>query len=262
MVMPPWQCEGAGSPGGNEGADIFGMLAASQQMRTNSYRAGRSTGVQLKFHCGESIAAFLHRPLSPTSVYVVTPQIATVISAGSAKCHNLDGYILCSKQDDFGLGATHWEPQTTFWIRSHYKTILMRDPTDQELAKWNRTLDQSPQSRADFFVDLLTSPEFERRSIPRFWAYLDTKGRWPTRAEWVENDAAQPLAGAGSPEHLHAPRDRNRAIVYMLYFALLGRDPDIYGLASWPDSLAHLPLKQVVLLLLDSQEYKIHEYLH
>jgi len=262
IVMPPWQCDPSVSPGGRWGFETFGLLAASGKMRTNSYYSGRP--IDQGFLCGESISTLTQRPLSSASVYVVTPAIATrITSSGSGRCHNLDGFILCSAKDDFGLGTARWEPQTQFWIRNHFKTILGRNPTDAELAKWTNALEQGTQSPAGFFVDLLTSTEFEHSSLPRLWAYLDGRGRGPTLAEWGKSDIPQRMPGSGDVrENKHALPDRNRAIVYMLYFAVLQRDPDPVGLSGWSEALAHTSLQNVISGFLDSPEYRSRDYLH
>jgi hypothetical protein len=260
VVMPPFQCRPDESPGGEEGVEVLGMLAAAQKMRTNSYRAGRLTGAEVRFHCDESVSTFSHKPLSPTSVYVVTPQIAVVIASGSGKCHNLDGFILCSAKDDFGLGPAHWETSTRFWIRSRFKTIFMRDATEQELTKWTKALEEHEKSSSDFFVDLLTSPEFEHHSLPRFGAFLSRQGRWPTRSEWMTPDLLQPNSDKGINGG-NAAHDRTLATVYMLYFAVLERDPDPVGLSSWTEAINNrVPLKNVVLGFLSSQEYGSNGY--
>jgi hypothetical protein len=108
VVLPAWQCDNSGSPGGIPGYEIFGMLAAAQKMRTNSYDSARYTEVSREFHCQKAIADLSMRPLSPDSAYVVTPALAEVIAlgpTGPGKCHDLDGFILCSVKSDFGLSA-------------------------------------------------------------------------------------------------------------------------------------------------------------
>jgi hypothetical protein len=109
LVFPPWQCaaSGADTPGGPDGFRIFGMLAVSQRMRTNSYYAARHSAASLAFHCDQALKDFMHKPLSPDAAYVVSPTIARLIAAGPTgphACHPLDGFILCSTKTDFGLG--------------------------------------------------------------------------------------------------------------------------------------------------------------
>ena len=77
-------------------------------MRTNSYSAGRYSRAGTEFHCKQSVALLAERPLSPDTAYVVTPALAAVIAqgpTGPGKCHELDGFILCSSKTDFGLNA-------------------------------------------------------------------------------------------------------------------------------------------------------------
>ena len=107
LVFPPWQC-GDDSPGGVDGYRIFGLLAASQRMRTNSYFAARYSASSLAFHCDEAVQDLQRKPLSPDSVYVLSPSVAwTFLAAGPTglrACHTLDGFIVCSAKTDFGLG--------------------------------------------------------------------------------------------------------------------------------------------------------------
>src|SRR5215472_17022170 len=53
LVLPPWQCGLEASPGGGDGFATFGMLAAAQHMRTNSYYASRYSPRSIAWHCGE-----------------------------------------------------------------------------------------------------------------------------------------------------------------------------------------------------------------
>jgi len=106
VVLPAWQCGPRFSPGGVYGYRTFGYLATDQKMRTNSYYTARYTGAALDYHCNRSIAEFANQPLSSDTAYVVTPAIADQIAkgpTGNGKCHDLDGFILCSPRTDFGL---------------------------------------------------------------------------------------------------------------------------------------------------------------
>ena len=106
VVLPAWQCGTRFTPGGEDGFRIFGLLAVTQRMRTNSYYSGRYTEANRDFHCKQSIAALANRPLSPDTAYVVTPALAAVIAkgpSGPGKCHDVDSFILCSTKTDFGL---------------------------------------------------------------------------------------------------------------------------------------------------------------
>lgn len=106
IVLPAWQCVANASPGGPEGYRTFGFLAVSQKMRINSYQSARYTQAARDFHCNQSIAELSRRPLAPDSVYVVSPEVAAAIAqgpTGPGKCHDLDGFIVCSTKTDFGL---------------------------------------------------------------------------------------------------------------------------------------------------------------
>src|SRR5262249_55415977 len=107
IVLPAWQC--AGSPGGQRGFRTFGLLAASQALRTNSYFAGRYAEPNQREHCGRALAALVDRPLASDSAYVVSPELVPIIDAGPSgpgNCHDVDDFVLCSVSDDFGLRAT------------------------------------------------------------------------------------------------------------------------------------------------------------
>jgi hypothetical protein len=100
IVLPAWQCGTRDSPGGLQGYRTFGFLAVQQKMRINSYQSARYTAGAGESHCGiQPIFAVWEWPLSPDSAYVVTPEVASVIArgpTGPGKCHDLDGFILCS----------------------------------------------------------------------------------------------------------------------------------------------------------------------
>jgi hypothetical protein len=108
VVLPAWQCSDS-TPGGMDGYRIFGLLAAAQDMRTNSYRSGRYTEINRDFHCRQAIADLATQPLSPDTAYVVTPALADVIAhgpTGPGKCHAVDGFVLCSSKLDFAQVAS------------------------------------------------------------------------------------------------------------------------------------------------------------
>jgi hypothetical protein len=114
IVLPAWQCGAGASPGGSPGYRIFGMLAAAQRMRTNSYYAARYTEVAREQECTQSISAVTTAPLSSDSAYVVAPSVAALIGEGPTglgKCHDLDRFILCSSKTDFGLSPALITPE-------------------------------------------------------------------------------------------------------------------------------------------------------
>ena len=103
LVFPPWQCGNRETPGGDDGFRIFGFLAVSQYMSTNSYYAARHSPGSLSFHCDRASQELLEKPLAPDSIYVVSPSVARLIAAGPAgpdACHTVDGFILCSARTD------------------------------------------------------------------------------------------------------------------------------------------------------------------
>jgi hypothetical protein len=105
IVLPAWQCGIPFTPATADGYRIFGLVAVAQKMRINSYYAGRYTDVTREFHCRRAIADLATQPLAPDNAYVVTPLLADVIAkgpTGPGKCHEVDGFILCSTKLDFG----------------------------------------------------------------------------------------------------------------------------------------------------------------
>jgi Family of unknown function (DUF6311) len=108
VVLPAYQCGIPSTPATSDGYRIFGLLAVAQHLRTNSYYAGRYTDATRAYHCKQAIAALAEQPLSPDNAYVVTPALAEVIAkgpTGPGKCHEVDGFILCSSKLDFGPDA-------------------------------------------------------------------------------------------------------------------------------------------------------------
>ncbi len=76
-------------------------------MRTNSYYSGRYTETSKDYQCGTLETDVARGALSLDSAYVVSPAIALRIAespAGPNKCHDVDGFILCSANTNFGLG--------------------------------------------------------------------------------------------------------------------------------------------------------------
>jgi hypothetical protein len=113
IVLPAWQCGDWASAGGKQGYRYFGLLAAAQKMRTNSYYSGRYNAAGREFQCSEAISELTKKPLSPANAYVVTPAVADLIAqgpTGPGKCHDLDLVILCSSRTDFGLSPTLMSP--------------------------------------------------------------------------------------------------------------------------------------------------------
>jgi hypothetical protein len=106
LIFPPWQCDQQDTPGGQEGFSIFGILATEQHMRTNSYYAARYSPRSLAWHCGEGAKESLQH-FRDDSAYVIQPNLASFVALNNPQpnlCHQVDGFILCSKVTDFGLG--------------------------------------------------------------------------------------------------------------------------------------------------------------
>lgn len=100
MVVPAYQCGPELAPGGKPTYRIFGMLAAAQRMRTNSYYAARYTKREIQVHCVEVPAAVLKGNLDTRSAYVVSDAVRTVLELSptttSHRCETIDGFNLCT----------------------------------------------------------------------------------------------------------------------------------------------------------------------
>jgi hypothetical protein len=107
--LPAWQCGGS-TPGDGDGFRIFGLLAAEQGLRINSYYAGRYRQDSLAFHCSTEIQQIAKQKLAADTAYVVSAQIAEEIASGPSggdQCYSVDGFILCSTHELVGLA--HWQ---------------------------------------------------------------------------------------------------------------------------------------------------------
>jgi len=106
IVLPPWQCGWESSPGQRDGFATFGLLAVEQRMRINSFYAARYSARDLQENCSDPPAKLARDGLPRDSVYVVTPRIASLITAGRSgrdACHVIDDFTVCSSATDFGL---------------------------------------------------------------------------------------------------------------------------------------------------------------
>lgn len=101
MVIPPFQCGPYEAPGGTRSYAIFGKLAASQRMRTNSYYAARYTRREIQTHCGDVPRSVLSGDqLEPHTAYVVSDALRAVWETTPVKshsCERVDGFNLCTR---------------------------------------------------------------------------------------------------------------------------------------------------------------------
>jgi Family of unknown function (DUF6311) len=262
MVMPPWQCGFTFSPGGRWGFATFGMLAATEHMRTNSYYSARP--IDHGYHCEASVAAIGRQPLPRDAAYVLTPSLASKITANRAgKCKDVDGFILCSSHDDPNLDfSPPWKSAAQVWIQDRFHCVLKRNPTEAEQARWNSDLGQDRQLTASFFYTLLNSAEFQKRRLPELILYRDRYGAWPTPAAWLNYNPRLNDRESARELNMHSAADRDRAVVAAMYFAILQRDPDLPGLATWSRVLRETSLQAVIVKLLTSSEYLSRTDLH
>jgi hypothetical protein len=72
VVLPPWQCDHQQTPGGDRGYEIFGVLAARNQMNINSFYAARTLPEQKSFHCDYARAL---TNISSDNLYVLSAKL-------------------------------------------------------------------------------------------------------------------------------------------------------------------------------------------
>ena len=171
LVLPPWQCgvmRGNNTPGGREdGFRIFGLLAVSQHMRTNSYYAARYSPASLDFHCDQAVKDLMREPLSPDSAYVVSPAIAWIIAAGPTgptACHTLDGFILCSAKTDFGLGPGSPPEVPMMYASGHIESWRDAEARGHFIGDWHAAEPEGIWSKGHSVVQFRLSPEQRSRS--------------------------------------------------------------------------------------------------
>jgi hypothetical protein len=99
LVIPAYQCGPFAAPGGKPTYAIFGKLASSQRMRTNSYYAARYTKRELQVHCLELPDSLLRgKVLDAHTAYVVSDGVRAVWESTpvtSHRCDRVDGFNLC-----------------------------------------------------------------------------------------------------------------------------------------------------------------------
>jgi hypothetical protein len=117
IVIPPWQCSkeitpgGPDTPGGHDGAVIFGMLAHAQHMKLNSYYTARTGDTERQLHCVDIPHQVQRGLLDPTAAYVVDDRtlIALAMSAvNSHDCSRVDGFNLCVRAQAGGGRQSGW----------------------------------------------------------------------------------------------------------------------------------------------------------
>lgn len=107
-VLPAWQC-GSGTPGGQEGFQLFGWLAYREGLTLNSFYTPRLSPDQTRAFCHEEVARLLDNEGAPETAYVLSPELATAVALSLRSplgCRHLDGYNLCSRRLDDG----DWTP--------------------------------------------------------------------------------------------------------------------------------------------------------
>ena len=117
VVIPPWECDPYGTPGGTGGFWIFGKLAARQNMTTNSFYAARTSPKQREFFCYQQAGGLERDGLDEKTAYVFA-SILTVLPLRlrGHYCRPVDGVILCSVEagreglDESPLGDIRFTP--------------------------------------------------------------------------------------------------------------------------------------------------------
>ncbi len=202
IVLPAWQCVHNASPGGPEGYRVFGFLAIQQKMRLNSYQSARYTGVAQDYHCSQAVSELSQQPLAPDSAYVVTPEVAEAIAqgpSGPGKCHDLDNFILCSTNTDFGLSPVLMTPEQRV-----ENSVANPGFEDGDLAPWSTNGVQATISTAHAHTGTRSLAETGGAGT----IYQDINGLQPggkyTLSAWV---SATPGAGATAQVTIYNPSD-------------------------------------------------------
>jgi hypothetical protein len=119
VVLPAYQCDPYHTPGEAYGNITFGMLAASQGLRTNSFGASRYGRDELYAHCVDRLRAELGGELDPRAAYVVTDAVRTVWAATgmqSHRCDVADGFNLCTPVPPGGTPASLPVPEAAEYV--------------------------------------------------------------------------------------------------------------------------------------------------
>jgi hypothetical protein len=114
IVVPAYQCGPYAAPGGPPTYRIFGMLAAAQKMRTNSFYAARYTKPEMYVHCRDVPGEVLSGKLDSRTAYVVSDGVRTVLDmsrAPSHRCETVDGFNLCTAANGRTPEAVRWKPK-------------------------------------------------------------------------------------------------------------------------------------------------------
>lgn len=129
MVVPPFQCGSSETPGGRDGVRLFGLLAAAQNLKLNSYGAGRISHSARRLHCSKIVHELEHGVLDPDAAYVVSDRLRVDIATAGVRshtCSRVDGFNLCvrargGREDgkdwvemlpEIGKGATRMDAET------------------------------------------------------------------------------------------------------------------------------------------------------
>jgi Family of unknown function (DUF6311) len=101
VVLPPWQCSTADTPGGMNGYALYGRLALEQHMTINSFYAARYSEAQRKFFCNEQIAQIRRDGLRQDAAYIFARSMVSKLVGLKYEgnyCRYEDQVILCSRE--------------------------------------------------------------------------------------------------------------------------------------------------------------------
>jgi hypothetical protein len=261
IVAPAWQCGFEQSPGGMNGFATFGFVALSQRMRINSYYTGRITGANYDYHCVQFPATFPNQPLASDSAYVLSTEFTEqALASGLGVCHLVDDFYLCTRTDDLKLGHGVVFRTRSQWTQSIFHGALHRNPSPSEWDSWKAALSHGASSEAKALAAIFTSDEFARTSQGYFANFVALHGRFPRYEEWKSWPPAPSLYASLKQRAAKNGYDANRALAYELYFLLLRREPDSGGLETWTKFLQTQPLATVIENLLNSSEFRGHQF--
>jgi hypothetical protein len=98
LVVPPWACGAATTPGGHFGFAMLGGVALRNGLVTNNFYTGRVPRDQWNHHCEYFAKRFEDVPIAPDAAYVLTDSAFTqkgLRLPATHFCEFADGVVLC-----------------------------------------------------------------------------------------------------------------------------------------------------------------------
>jgi hypothetical protein len=99
IVLPAWQCDQAGTPGGTGDWPWFARLAAKGGLTLNSVRAARESATSVEYNCIILPKQLIETGLRTDTAYVLGDRLALFVAErphNSHYCRVVDGFNLCT----------------------------------------------------------------------------------------------------------------------------------------------------------------------